>query len=143
MTEELRREVYAAGFISDSDYCSLQCNGDDDCISRTNCESSGRTAELDIDVAGFCSDCSGFTGLTIEQTPDSSLSSSFLPTQIIAASFRLSDGRTRSVYFHMMDGEDGWQVQNIEGPDGSNLRKIAFDQSGGGTVWYREAAPSN
>lgn len=128
MTQTLQSAVWGAGFITNEEYCSLQCKRDAVCISTSRCRSGAQPAELEQDVAGVCADCSGFSGLMIAQTPDNLLN---LPTKIISATFSLSDGRTRSVYFHMLDGEDGWQVDNIVGPDGFNLQKIAFQKGQG------------
>jgi hypothetical protein len=128
LTQTLQSAVWGAGFITNEEYCSLQCKRDAVCISTSRCQSGAQPTELEQDVAGVCADCSGFSGLTIAQTPDNLLN---LPTKIIEATFSLSDGRPRSVYFHMQDGEDGWRVDNIVGPDGFNLQKIAFQKGQG------------
>jgi hypothetical protein len=128
MTEDLQSAIWAAGFISNDQYCALECKRDPICISRSRCESGAQPSELEKDVAGVCIDCSGFSKLSISQTPDNSLN---LPTKVISATFSLSDGRTQSVYFHLLEGEDGWQVDNIVGPDNFNLRQIASDKTQG------------
>lgn len=124
LTENLRWAVWGAGFISDVEFCSWKCHGDLRCVSRARCVSNAKPAALENDVIGFCTDCSGFSGLKISRTADYALN---LPTKVISATFQLSSGRTRSVYFHMVNGKQGWQIDNIVGSDRFNLRQVALD----------------